>query len=114
MKLIKRLLSILIFTTLLACSSQKSHTLESLLKEKFTPPDGTHTIEIQVTGNFSCPFELWSLRNGSEHRKRVLEGTVDTTFYRGDWYGSELSFKSNTPTCIDKEAIVKVIFYHSH
>ncbi len=87
-----------------ACQFQQSYGLESLLKTKVIPPVNTYAVSIYAEGEFPCPFELWV----SEYQKITLDGSVDTTLYKGDWYGQELSFKSNTPECIDKEAIVKI------
>ena len=95
-------------TLLSACQSWESYSLNSLLEAKLIPPTNTYSISLYAKGEFSCPFELWLLLQGSEYHKIILDGVVDTIVLRRDWYGEELSFKSYTLECIDKEAIVKV------
>lgn len=98
-------------TILSACQSQEVYNLKSLLEAKLIPPTNTHKISLYAKGEFSCPLELSLLLKGSEYEKIVLDGVVDTIVYKSDWYGEELSFKSSTPECIDKEAIIKIAWH---
>ena len=99
-------MSILIL--LVSCLSEQIHSLESLLKSKLTPPTNTHGVKLYAKGAFLCPYELWILIQDSKYQKIILHGSVDTIIYNGDWYGEDLSFKSETPECMDKEAVIKV------
>jgi len=107
---LNKLIILILIITLISCQAQKTYNLESLLEIKLAPPTNTHTVALYVKGDFSCPLELWILIEGSEFKKIVLSGKVDSIVYKGDWYGEELSFSSKTTTCIDKEATAKIIW----
>lgn len=97
--------------TMFSCQPQETHDLETLLDVKLNPPTNTYNVSLYMYGNFSCPFEMWLLLEGADYKKVVLSGVVDTIVYKDDWYGQELSFKSKTLECIDKEAVAKITWY---
>ena len=59
----------------------------------------TYLLTIKAKGKTNCPVDISLIKNGKKFGSPYkLDGEIDT-FFRRDWYQSEISFKVGSISC---------------